>query len=123
MQTPNLAKFAEEGMTFVNWYSAWHCCSGSRSAMMTGRLPPRVGVDSVGGGVFTASAAGGLPLNETTFAEVLKGTGYRTGMLGKCYQHLPNLQYDHHLRTRAFATWPRASLTRSAVLCSRLRGL
>jgi arylsulfatase A len=58
-------------MTFTAWYSAWHCCSASRAAMLTGRLPPRTGVDSVGGGVFSAAAIGGLPTNETTFAELL----------------------------------------------------
>ena len=70
-------------MTFTAWYSAWHCCSASRAAMLTGRLPPRTGVDSVGQGVFTAAAIGGLPRNETTFAELLGPAGFATGMLGK----------------------------------------
>lgn len=74
---------AAEGMTFTAWYSAWHCCSASRAAMLTGRLPPRTGVDSVGSGVFTAAAIGGLPRNETTFAELLGPAGFATAMLGK----------------------------------------
>ena len=53
VQTPHVARLAAEGMTFTAWYSGWHCCSASRAAMLTGRLPPRTGVDSVGGGVFS----------------------------------------------------------------------
>eukprot|EP00039_Didymoeca_costata_P029103 m.23283 g.23283 ORF g.23283 m.23283 type:complete len:635 (-) comp7484_c0_seq1:228-2132(-) len=83
VQTPHLEQLAKESMVFTQWYSAWHCCSASRASMMTGRLPPRTGVDSEGSGVFTAEAIGGLPLNETTYAELLKPAGYRTAMLGK----------------------------------------
>lgn len=81
--TPALKSFAREGMVFSSWYSGWHLCSPSRAAALTGRLPPRTGVPSVGRLVLTAEAVGGLPLNETTFAEVLKADGYRTAMLGK----------------------------------------
>jgi arylsulfatase A-like enzyme len=59
--------------------------------MLTGRLPPRTGVDSVGAGVFTAAAIGGLPRNETTFAELMGPAGFATGMIGKwhlCVSHL-----------------------------------
>ena len=83
INTPHLVKFANEGKLFTDWYSAWHCCSASRAAMLTGRLPPRTGVDSVGGGVFMADAVGGLPQNETTFATVLKTQGYASMAIGK----------------------------------------
>lgn len=62
--TPHLAQFAREGTVFVNWYSGWHVCSPSRAAMMTGRLPPRTGIDSVEGGVrvrLRAASLRGLP--------------------------------------------------------------
>ena len=35
--TPAIAKIASEGMVFQTWYSAFHVCSPSRAAMMTGR--------------------------------------------------------------------------------------
>jgi hypothetical protein len=98
-QTPHLAQFARDGMVFTSWYSAWHCCSASRAAMLTGRLPPRTGVDSRGSGVFGGDAIGGLPTNETTFAEHLSGAGYKTGMLVgslycNCTSHL--IQFGLH---------------------------
>jgi arylsulfatase A-like enzyme len=63
---------------------------------MTGRLPIRSGTAGIytpgvppykyqrTSGVFSCGAEFGLPLNETTVAQVLKANGYRTGMAGKC---------------------------------------
>ena len=53
--------------------------------MLTGRLPIRSGCAGSGptGGVFPETAAGGLPLNETTFADLLKKDGYATAAVGK----------------------------------------
>jgi len=63
---------------------------------MTGRLPIRSGTAGPytpgappynydrSNGVFSCDSEFGLPLNETTVAEVLKGAGYKTGMAGKC---------------------------------------
>ena len=71
--------------------------------MLTGRLPPRTGVPSVGKLVLTAEAVGGLPLNESTFAEVLHASGYRTAMIGKWHlgvreQFLPHKRgFEYYL--------------------------
>ena len=103
VSTPSLEAFAAEGMVFSSWYSGWHLCSPSRAACLTGRLPSRTGIDSVGHTVLTAEAVGGLPLNETTFAEALKATGYRTAMFGKWHlgvqdKFLPhNRGFDYYL--------------------------
>ena len=53
--------------------------------MLTGRLPVRSGCAGIKptGGVFQETAVGGLPLNETTFAELLKKDGYATAAVGK----------------------------------------
>lgn len=82
--TPNLDRLAAEGLVLTNWYSAFHVCSPSRAAMMTGRLPIRSGITGGWlGGVFSSTAQGGLPENETTWAESLSRKGYRTMCVGK----------------------------------------
>ncbi len=88
IRTPHLDALAAEGVAFSSWYSAYHVCSPSRFAMMTGRLSVRGGIGWRGGsgptlsnGVFTSEAAGGIPHNETTIAEVLQEQGYRTYMV------------------------------------------
>ena len=80
IKTPNVKRLASEGLVFQNWYSAYHICSPSRAAMMTGRLPIRSGCVPA---VFYADAVGGLPGNETTLAEALLPHGYRTMAIGK----------------------------------------
>ncbi|XP_077690006.1 arylsulfatase G isoform X2 [Eretmochelys imbricata] len=77
--TPNLDQMAAEGMRFVDFHSAASTCSPSRASLLTGRLGIRNGVTHN----FAVTSVGGLPLNETTLAEVLKEAGYITGVIGK----------------------------------------
>ena len=112
--TPNVARLAKEGLLFQTWYSSFHLCSPSRASMLTGRHSIRSGVGvpcgaaeicrgSGGNQVFTAEAIGGLPLNETTTAEVLSEAGYESMAIGKWHvgqrkQFLPtNRGFGHYL--------------------------
>eukprot|EP00927_Polykrikos_kofoidii_P079894 TRINITY_DN76730_c0_g1_i1.p1 TRINITY_DN76730_c0_g1~~TRINITY_DN76730_c0_g1_i1.p1 ORF type:complete len:559 (-),score=67.51 TRINITY_DN76730_c0_g1_i1:47-1723(-) len=83
--TPNIDKLANEGTRFTQFYSAFHVCSPSRASMLTGRLPTRVGCagSTWVGGVFSNDAIGGLPENETTFADILGKQGYSSLAIGK----------------------------------------
>ncbi|XP_033120432.1 arylsulfatase A-like [Anneissia japonica] len=99
--TPNINQLAENGLRFTQFYSASPVCSPSRAALLTGRYQTRSGIWP---GVFVPDDAGGLPLNETTFAEVLKQEGYKTAMVGKWHlgvgkdsKYLPTKQgFDHY---------------------------
>ncbi|MGH2688777.1 MAG: sulfatase family protein, partial [Actinomycetota bacterium] len=77
-RTPHLDRLAAEGRKLTSFYAA-PVCSPSRASLMTGCLPKRVGIPSV---LFPGNATG-LHANEHTIAELLKGRGYATMIVGK----------------------------------------
>ncbi|KAM9753005.1 arylsulfatase A [Menidia menidia] len=78
--TPNLDRLAAGGLRFTDFYCTSPVCSPSRASLLTGRYQTRSGVYP---GVLYPGSIGGLPLNETTIAEVLKPLGYATAAMGK----------------------------------------
>ncbi|MCB9286925.1 MAG: arylsulfatase [Lewinellaceae bacterium] len=88
IQTPHLDKMAAEGMRFTQCYAGSTVCAPSRSVLMTGQHTGHTtvrGNNGVGGVIGLGGAPGRIPLQarDTTVAEVLKSTGYVTGMAGK----------------------------------------
>jgi arylsulfatase A-like enzyme len=83
-RTPNLDKLAKEGMLFTDYYAEASCTAG-RANFITGELPIRTGMTTVG----QAGAKIGLPAEAVTIATVLKSMGYATGQFGK--NHLGDL--------------------------------
>ena len=83
-RTPRLDALAHEGRRLRSWYSAYPVCSASRTALLTGRQPPRVGMV----GVLNSLSSGGLPLAERTLADELRESpaAYATLALGKWHQ-------------------------------------
>jgi arylsulfatase A-like enzyme len=77
-RTPNLDNLAAEGMLFTDCYGEASCTAG-RAAFITGELPIRTGLTTVG----QAGAKLGLPAEAATIATVLKTMGYATGQFGK----------------------------------------
>jgi arylsulfatase A len=78
VKTPQLDKFAAEGMKFTSFY-ATPVCSMSRACLMTGCYNARVSIPGV---LFPGSQIGLHP-DEITLAEVLKQQGYATTCIGK----------------------------------------
>ena len=78
IRTVNLDKMADEGIRFTSFYAAAPVCTPSRAALMTGRYPIRNAPNNFGPG-----SKNGLPVDEVTIAEVMKGQGYQTMAIGK----------------------------------------
>ncbi len=83
-KTPNLDKLAAEGMMFTSYYAEASCTAG-RANFITGELPIRTGLTTVG----QAGADVGIPDQAATIATALKALGYETGQFGK--NHLGDL--------------------------------
>ncbi|XP_078512184.1 arylsulfatase D-like isoform X1 [Lissotriton helveticus] len=85
IRTPNIDGLAKEGVKLTHHISAAPLCTPSRAAFMTGRYPSRSGMDysSWHRVLMWLAASGGIPPNETTFAEIMQQQGYSTGLIGK----------------------------------------
>jgi arylsulfatase A-like enzyme len=83
-KTPNLDKLASDGMLFTDYYAEASCTAG-RANFITGELPIRTGLTTVG----QAGADVGIPAEAVTLATALKAQGYATGQFGK--NHLGDL--------------------------------
>jgi arylsulfatase A-like enzyme len=83
-KTPNLDKLAAAGMLFTDYYAEASCTAG-RANFITGELPIRTGLTTVG----QAGADVGMPDQAATIALALKPLGYETYQFGK--NHLGDL--------------------------------
>ena len=78
-RTPNLDKLAAEGMRFTDYYAEASCTAG-RANFITGELPIRTGMTTVGQAGASDRAC---PQQAVTIATALKSMGYATGQFGK----------------------------------------
>ena len=84
ISTPNIDQLAANGMKFTDFHVAASICTPSRTALLTGCYPQRLGLPKV---IFPESKDNpgntGINPEEQTLAELLKGKGYATSMAGK----------------------------------------
>lgn len=88
--TPNIDRLAKEGLKLTSFYAQPSCTAG-RAAFLTGQLPVRTGMTTVG----TPGSPAGLQKEDITLAELLKTRGYVTAQYGKNHlgdleEHLPH---------------------------------
>lgn len=76
IRTPNLDRFAREGVQFSRFYVS-AVCAPTRAALLTGRYPYRTGV------IHTSRGGAKMFGDELTIAELLRDAGYRTGIFGR----------------------------------------
>lgn len=78
-ETPHLDALAKSGVRFTDFYSAHPVCSPTRAALMTGKVPQRLGITDwihPGSGI-------ALPAKEITLGEAFQERGYQTAYVGK----------------------------------------
>jgi arylsulfatase A len=103
-RTPAIDKMAAEGIKLTSFYSTSGVCTPSRSSLMTGCYPIRVGMDEnyKGFWVLFPMDNKGLHPSEITVAEMLKDEGYATACIGKWHlgdqaEFLPTKQgFDYY---------------------------
>src|SRR5215471_19328805 len=76
--TPNIDSIAKDGILFTDHYGQPSCTAG-RAAFITGQMPIRTGMTTVG----IPGSSRGIQKSDPTIAEVLKTQGYATGQFGK----------------------------------------
>jgi arylsulfatase A-like enzyme len=91
--TPNLDRMAKEGVRFTDFYVAQAVCSASRTALLTGCYPNRLGIL----GALGPASKVGISDREKTIAQVLKPRGYATAIYGKWHLgHHPKFLPTRH---------------------------
>lgn len=99
--TPNIDALARNGVRFTNAYVTDATCAPSRAGLLTGRYQQKFGYQEINVPGYMSPNSKflgddmGLPLSQTTMAEVLKSRGYRTAMFGKW--HLGDADRFHPL--------------------------
>jgi arylsulfatase A-like enzyme len=77
-RTPNIDSIAAQGILFTDHYAQPSCTAG-RAAFITGQMPIRTGMTTVG----IPGSTRGIQKEDPTLAEVLKSQGYATAQFGK----------------------------------------
>jgi len=126
IKTPNIDRLADEGVRFTDFYASNALCTPSRTGLLTGRYPQRVGMHWVlwmedlpfvpkmlrklgpvlrkvgGADIGAACEVKGLPEDEITIAEILKKGGYQTGAVGKWHQGDFRFLPEYHPKNHGF---------------------
>jgi arylsulfatase A len=91
--TPNLDRMARDGIRFTDFYVAQPVCSSSRTALLTGCYPNRLGIV----GALGPGDRHGIHDEEMTLGELCKSSQYATAIFGKWHLgHHPQFLPTRH---------------------------
>ena len=82
ISTPHIDRLCREGMTFHNFYANSCVCSPTRAALLTGKVPDRVGVPGVIRHT-PDNSWGWLSPQAVLLPQVLRPAGYHSSIVGK----------------------------------------
>ncbi|HEY1380280.1 MAG TPA: sulfatase-like hydrolase/transferase [Gemmataceae bacterium] len=92
-RTPNIDRMAAECIKLTDFYVAQAVCSASRTALLTGCYPNRVGIL----GALGPAAKIGISDGEMTLGQLFKSRGYATAVYGKWHLgHHPQFLPTRH---------------------------
>src|SRR5206468_4149984 len=92
-RTPHLDRMAAEGTRWTSFYVPQAVCSASRTALLTGCYPNRLGIL----GALNPQAQIGISDSEVTLGQLFKWRGYATAIFGKWHLgHHPQFLPTHH---------------------------
>lgn len=94
--TPNLNQTAENGISFMQHYSASPMCAPARASFLTGKYPHRTGVADVS----TSRGLDRIAEDEVLISQRFKDLGYSTGLIGKWHNGRDDDKY--HPLNRGF---------------------
>jgi arylsulfatase A-like enzyme len=81
IRTPNIDQLARDGVRFTDFYANGPTCTPTRAGFVTGRYQQRYGLEIP---LPSPPAEGrGLPASGNSLPQLLKNTGYSTGLIGK----------------------------------------
>src|SRR5438477_10032923 len=93
LTTPNLDRMAREGIRFTDFYVAQPVCSSSRTALLTGCYPNRLGIV----GALGPKDRHGIDDAELTLGQLCKSRQYATAIFGKWHLgHHPQFLPTRH---------------------------
>lgn len=137
--TPHMDRLAREGARFNNFFCTTPVCSPARVALLTGRYASEFGVTDfipkVAHKLFDPKHHVALEPDQcTTFVEVLKASGYHTGLIGKLHVgdwtlpgherfHPTNFGYDYFMGLTSGGTTPDNPELEKDGVVSRFTGL
>ncbi|PHS03237.1 MAG: arylsulfatase [Blastopirellula sp.] len=97
VETPRIDAFASQGLRFTN-FNVQNQCTPTRSAIMTGRYPIRMGTQKVA----APGEPDGMAPWEYTIAELLSDSGYATALYGKWHV---GSKVGRHPNDQGFDEW------------------